>query len=223
MTYSLPSLDLLSEKLVGSVDWPADKPFLAFRFQPRRAPKGLPIQDMVSRRKYVCRTTYYGNKSGIPAASPCCSEFGLKLSPFRSMAEYKRTTMRTHKRYFVNPFSAYMAGNHKEEDRVYYSQYLPKTKGISVRKAGKIVGMMSIIRFPKNGRSYTPCSWISWLWVDGALPKEERKAAHAMLGGWLKKLPGRYFGGAIHAVNLKSQRWFLKMGARPVQVFFLRR
>lgn len=223
MTYSLPSLKLFSERLVASMEWPADKPILAFRFPPRKAPKGVPIQDMISRRKYLCRTTYIGNKRDIPAAAADGGKYGLKLAPFASMEAYRKACLRTHAEYFIKPFRDYQERDYKKENRDYFKNLFPSTKGIGIRKGGKLVAMISVLYTPDDGKAYRPLSWITWVWVDGRLPKEERKAAHGMLGGWLKRLPGKYFGGAIHAVNLKSQNWFIKMGARPVQIFFLRR
>jgi len=224
VTYSLPSLKMLSERLVDSMEWPADKPILAFRFPPKRAPKGVPIRDMVSRRKYLCRTTYIGNKRDIPAAAADGGKYGLKLAPFASREEYRKACLRTLAEYFLKPFRDYQERDYKKDNRDYFKKQFPATKGISIRKGGKkLVAMMSMLHMPEDGKAYRPLSWISWVWVDGRLPREERKAAHGMLGRWVKRLPGKYFGGAIHAVNLKSQNWFIRMGARPVQIFFLRR
>lgn len=223
MTYSLPSLRMLNEKLVAGMEWPADKPILAFRFPPRKAPKGVPIQDMISRRKYLCRTTYIGNKRDIPAGAPAGGAHGLKMASFGSRAEYRRMCQRTYTEYFFKPFREYQERDYKKENRDFFKNHFPKTKGISVRRGGKVVSMMSVLHMPADGKAYRPMSWITWVWVDARLSKEERKAIHGMLGGWLKRLPGKYFGGAIHAVNIRSQKWFMRMGARPVQVFFLRR
>lgn len=223
MTYSLPSVEMLSEKLVDSLEWPEDKPILALLFPAKKVPKGAPILDMVSTRKYLCRTTYIGTKRSIPARDVDGARYGLKLAPFRSREEYGKVYLRTYAADFLKPFRDYQEKGYKKENREYFEKEFPGTKGISVRKDGKVVGMLSVMQMPENGRAYRPLSWIAWLWVDGRLPKEERKAAHGLLGNWLKKLPGKYFGGAIHAVNLKSQNWFLRMGARPVQIFFLRR
>ncbi|HOI43564.1 MAG TPA: hypothetical protein PK523_11515 [Elusimicrobiales bacterium] len=224
MTYSLPSLKMLSEKLVDSMEWPADKQILAFRFPPSRAPKGVPIKDMISRRKYLCRTTYVGKKRDIPAVNANGCKCGLKLASFRSRGEFRKTFLGTHEKYFIKAFRDYQEAGYKQENKKFFEKYFPSTKGISVRKDRKIVGILCEMTIPKDGgKAYRPMSWLCWVWVDGRLSKEERKASHNMLGGWIKKLPGKYFGAAIHAVNLKSQNWMLKMGARPVQVFFLRR
>ncbi|MGD9642069.1 MAG: hypothetical protein AB7V08_04945 [Elusimicrobiales bacterium] len=223
ITYSLPSIKMLSEKLVDSLEWPEDKIILAFRFPPERAPKGVPIQDMVSRRKYLCRATYIGTKSNIPDRGGDGAGCGLKLAPFRSKAEYGRVYLRSYAEDYLKPFCDYQERGYEKENKEYFKKQFPNTKGISVRKDGRVVAMLCVKHMPENGRPYRPLSWIDWLWVDGSIPKDERKAAHGLLGKWLKKLPGKYFGGAIHAVNMKSQNWFIRMGARPVQIFFLRR
>jgi len=223
VTYYLPSLSLLNEKFIDGVDWPQDTDFLVFRLSKENAQKGVAVQDMVSKRKYICRTTYIGNKRDIAASPAAGRGFGLRLANFKSFAEYKKVYLKSHREGFVKAFKDYQNASYGKECRSYLKNEFPRTKGISVRKGARVVGMLSVLRIDKAKKPFAPLDWLTWLWLDGRLPREERRAAHGMLCSWIKQNVRKYYGAAIHAANLKSQGWMIKLGGRPAQIFFSRR
>lgn len=220
--YSLPSLKLLNEKLVDEINWPDDTPLLIFRIAKENIVKGKPIEDMVSLKKYVCRTSYIFDRSGLPKGRTDGRHYCLKLAPFKSLAEYKAVSRKTNEKYFLKPFKKYLTPAYTAEYENYIKDDLPKTKGISVTKDGEMVAMLSLLKV-KAKKPYSPLHWITWIWVDGGQPKEVRQIIHTMLRGWLRRNSSKYLGAAIHAANLKSQYWFIRSGGRPVQIFFSRR
>ena len=221
IVYSLLSIGLLNDKFIDAVPWPADKDFLIFRLAKKNVVKGKPVEDMVSLKKYVCRTTYVFNRRDLPNYDKDDRLAGFKLAPFKNMAEYKTVSRKTHDRCFLKPFKDYLTPAYGAEYENYIKNTLPKTKGISVRKDGEIVAMLSLLKV--KGKIFSPMHWISWIWVDARQPKEARRAIHSMLRWWVHKNSTKYVGAAIHAANLKSQKWFIKSGGWPVQIFFSRR
>lgn len=222
MLYSLPSTALLNDKFIDGVDWPADKATLVFRFPEKEAGSGKPVRDMVSGKKYVCRLSYMINKRTLPNPKAGGPSFGLTLEPFKNTAECRKWAKATDLKYFSRPFRNYLTPSFKAEAEEYYKTGLPKAKGISVRKKGKIVAILTLLEiFGKTAAR--PLDWVTWLWADPRLPRAERRAAHALLGGWLRESSCKYIGASVHAANLKSQNWFLKSGFRPARLSFTRR
>lgn len=220
--YSLPSVKLLGDKFIDEVDWPADKATLVFKFPEKEAGSGKPVADMVSRKKYVCRLSYMVNKRMIPKCEAAGALCGLSLAPFKNLAEHRKWAMATDRKYFFKPFKNYLTPSFQAEAKEYYKTGLPKARGISVRKKGKIVSMLTLLNiFGKDAAR--PLDWVAWIWADPALPKEERRLAHSLLRGWLRKNSSKYVGASVHAANLKSQNWFLKSGFRPARIAFTRR
>ena len=116
--YSLSSTAALNDKFIDGVDWPADKAALVFKFPEKEAERGLPVRDMVSRKKYVCRVVYMVNKRSIPAetaAGPVC---GLKLVKFKNAAEHRKWAMATDRRYFSKPFRDYLTPGLEAEAKI---------------------------------------------------------------------------------------------------------
>lgn len=219
--YSLSSTAALSDRFIDGLDWPADKATLVFRFPGKEARSGRPVADMVSRKKYVCRLVYMAERSSIPAA-PAANAHGLELRKFKNAAEHRKLAMATDREYFSGPFRAFLTPSFEAEAKEYYKNELPKAKGVSVRRKGKIVSMLTLLRIPgKSGAK--PLDWVSWIWADPAVPVEERRCIHALLRGWLRGNGRKFIGASVHAANLRSQRWFLKSGFRPARISFTRR
>ncbi len=220
MLYSLPSTAPLCDKFLDGVYWPADKAALVFVFPEKEAGGGKPVRDMVSRKKYVCRLSYLAEKRAMPAGRAGPSA-GLVLAPFKTPAEHRKWAAATYREYFVKPFRAYLTPAFEAEARDYYRRELPKAKGISVRKAGKVVSMLTLLKVPAAGAR--PLDWVTWVWADPALSKPERRAGHALLRAWLRRNCRGAVGATVHAANARSQKWFLKSGFRPARISFSRR
>lgn len=219
--YSLSSTAALSDKFIDGLDWPADKETLVFRFPEKEARSGLPVGDMVSREKYVCRLVYMADKRSIPAGR-AANDSGLKLEKFKDAAEHRKWALATDRKYFSGPYGAFLTPGFRAEAKEYYKNELPKARGVSVRKKGKIVSMLTLLRIPgKPGGK--PLDWVSWIWVDPSAPPAERRCIHALLRGWLRKNSRKFIGASVHAANIRSQKWFLRSGFRPARICFTRR
>jgi len=222
MLYSLPSTRLLNDRFIAGVDWPADKETLVFMFPEKEAGSGKPVRDMVSGRKYVCSLTYMADKKAIPAGKTAGASGGFVLKPFKNPAEHRKWAAATELKHYSAVFKDYLTPGSIAEAKEYYKNVLPKAKGISVLKDGKIVSMLTLYRVTKKS-THRPLHWVTWLWADPALRKPERRAVHALLLGWVRENSVGYVGASVLAANLKSQNWFLRSGFRPSRISFTRR
>ncbi len=219
--YSLSSTAALNDEFIDGVGWPADKATLVFKFPEKEAGRGLPVRDMVSRKKYVCRLVYMADKSSIPA-EPAANAHGLELVKFKNAAGHRKWAIATDRKYFSGPFRAYLTPSFEAEAKEYYRNELPRARGVSVRRKGKIVSMLTLLKI-SGKTSAKPLDWVSWIWVDPGVPGGERRCIHALLRGWLRENSCKYIGASVHAANIKSQKWFLRSGFRPARLSFTRR
>lgn len=222
LVYSLPDLDRINDAFIDGVRWPENIAYLGFWVPRAMAPQGKPVRDMVSDRKYVCRMSYVADKREIPAEISGDIAAGLKIAPFKNIAAYRRTFLRTHNKYFQKAFKGYHTPAYGAEVKKYLKNTFPDTKGVCVMRGRRVVGMLSLFKIGKYFR-FSPMHWITWLWADQSQPKDVRRGVHFMLRAWVRKNASRYVGASIHAVNVKSQKWFIKLGARPCQIYFSRR
>ncbi len=221
--YSIPSIGILNDKFLDGLDWPADKEMVTFMF-PRKAIKaGEPVKDMVSAGSYVCRTTWLVHKKKIRLGKPAGFAGGLALVPFKDRAEHMRFERAVDEKYFRKPFKKYLDPSYRAEAEDYYKNCLPQSQAISVRKEGRVVAMVTLAKITTASRLLKPLHWVTWIWVDPRLSAQQRQTTHYLLRGWLRESSSRYIGATVHAVNVRSQKWFLKAGFRPVRVFFSRR
>ena len=221
MLYSLPSLEMLSDDFIDGVDWPGDKDTLAFQISKHDTKRREPIADMVSLKKYVCRLNYLADKKELPHKKMAAELHGISLEPFKTLSERRKTEILTHKKYSISRLQ-YSTSSNRAEQKEYFKNWLTLKNAISIRKNGKVVGLLTLCKM--TGKTMVkPLHWITWAWIDSRLNKDERRTAHVLLGRWLFENSSKYVGGSVHAANIRSQKWCLKMGLRPVRIFFARR
>ena len=221
VTYDLPSLDMLDSGLVSGLAWPEKTPYLLFNLSKKDCKRKEPISDPVPGDKYICRVNYLATKNTISAPKWAAVPAALRLEPFKDLEDHKTFEMRVHDKYFAKPYCKYMSAAHEEEGKSYFGE-LDKTSSVALVRGKKRVGMVTVLRITSTVLP-RPLHWVTWLWVDKKLSSDERRCAHALIAGWLKNNSLKYVGASVHAANLRSQKWCLKMGFRPVRVFFKRK
>ena len=82
--------------------------------------------------------------------------------------------------------------------------------------------MISSLDF-KNIVLNKPTSLIPWVWIDSKLSANERQNVHFQMVSWLKKNTKKEIGAGIDAVNLRSLKFFTKLGFKPTYILFQRR
>lgn len=218
--YDLPDLGMLGAGLPAGVEWPEDRPRLCFDLAARDRKRGIVVSNPLPEDKYICRINYLAGRKQVRATGGRAADAGLTLQPFRNFKEHKTLELWSHDKYFAKPFKKYMSPAHKAEARVYYKM-LKDTESAVLRRGAKSVGMITMLRLP-GANLPKPLHWITWVWIAPELSPAERRQAHTLLAGWMKNNSIKYVGCSVHSANVRSQKWFLKMGFKPVRVFFER-
>lgn len=60
-----------------------------------------------------------------------------------------------------------------------------------------------------------PVEWIPWIWIDPNIPLEDRKSLHGLISGWLKANIDGKVQCVVDSYNVRSQKFFKKLGFIP--------
>ncbi len=217
--YNLPDIKMLKDGLISNLKWPEDKSYLFFNLSAKDTRTKQPIKTIVSTDKYSCRLNYLSPKNRIHSFRAPEPLRTLKLQPFKSLEEIKKMTIWSHGKYFLARYKQYLSPNHAAETKKYLTN-LKKVKSVAIIYKNKCAGMVSLMKIVHATSLPKPLHWVTWIWIDNKLPEDARRYAHSLVRSWLIKNSSKYIGASVNAVNIRSQKWFLKMGFRPVRVFF---
>ncbi|OGR80909.1 MAG: hypothetical protein A2X32_00640 [Elusimicrobia bacterium GWC2_64_44] len=100
-------------------------------------------------------------------------------------------------------------------DRVAFSRDVAQYKllpenSLCLAKDSVPVGLVTTYK-----REGTDSYCLNWIWFDPLLSRPDRACAHYLAVGWLKE-KGRSIDAFVDSFNLRSQRFFVKIGFRPV-------
>ncbi|HAH32745.1 MAG TPA: hypothetical protein DCL44_10575 [Elusimicrobia bacterium] len=107
-----------------------------------------------------------------------------------------------------------------KEVRMVADNMLNSAKVTCLKKNGKAVGLLIVVKW-KNHMDI-PVNWVVWVWIDRNLPVEERTAVRDYFTGWMKKHIRGCIQCVINSFNIKSHRFFKKMGFFPECVHYIR-
>lgn len=70
--------------------------------------------------------------------------------------------------------------------------------------------------FPYMDTFGTQVVQIGWIWIDANLSADQRRGVHKCFANYLKARSDSRYQSSIHILNLRSQRFFRKLGFEPV-------
>lgn len=80
---------------------------------------------------------------------------------------------------------------------------------VRARPAGIIVVTCS------HNYADVPVEWVPWVWIDESLLAEERKILHSNIRTWLTENIDKELQCIVNSFNVRSQKFFRKMGFIP--------
>lgn len=80
-------------------------------------------------------------------------------------------------------------------------------------RAGVSAGALALTRW--HDFADQPVQWIPWVWISESLPREERRNLHDRMAAWLKSHVDNKVQCVVDSYNIRSQKFFRKMGFVP--------
>lgn len=78
---------------------------------------------------------------------------------------------------------------------------------------GRLIGMVSL--FPERDCLGRPLEQVGWVWIERSLDPRRRAAAHAVVARALSTAEARWLQAGVHVKNVRSQRFFSRLGFKP--------
>lgn len=80
-------------------------------------------------------------------------------------------------------------------------------------KAGASAGVVALTKW--HDFSDNPVQWIPWVWISNSLLPEERRELHGRIVSWLKSSVDDRVQCVVDSYNIRSQKFFRKIGFVP--------
>lgn len=202
----------LTRELLDSLHWPAEAPKAAFRFKEAANEDSLSALSRLP-GQYIVRIGYVALTSALslPAASSPEREPGWRTPT--NLEALKTLTRKTLIERFYEPWREYESPAFLKEVDAFLEHGLALNASAHYLLEGRAVGLLNLMAHQDcRGR---PVDHIAWLWIDEGLAPAERANVHAGLLRRLALLPTGRIQGFVHTFNVRSRRFFAKLGFTP--------
>lgn len=212
--YELEKVSDISDAFLDQLAWPDGATQLGFRFK-------QPIVDVpavLSRnlsKKYIAQIGYLARKDDLvaPASDGPAS---IELQTPDDLDALKTLTKRTLLDFLFKPWREFMNPDFPGEVDAFLAGQLSLASSAWLVNRDAHVGLINLMH-PRDclGR---PVDHVAWIWLDERLPLRERIEAHRRLILWLKQNTSKPVQAFIYSFNVRSIRFFTKVGFKPACV-----
>lgn len=116
--------------------------------------------------------------------------------------------------YFIKPWSRVWDAPTLRWFSQSVQDLMPVTACKVYKIDGRAVGLQA--EFPHTDAFGLPVTQIGWIWINQGLPKEDRASVHNAVFSDLSSRPETRFQAGIHLFNIRSRRFFSKLGFQPL-------
>ncbi len=214
--YSVERPGLVDQKLLNSLDWPVDKPYMTFIFPKQKVNPAKPPRFKVS-RKYLNFIRCFAVPKAIKLPAEPASLAGIVVRPPKNLAELKRINRQDHKAHLkkAGKKAGYSVWN---EYKFYEKEYMPKASALLYFRKGKFFGLS--VHFPCKVFKAGTKDHLGWHVSFKGLTQAERRSAEYQQALWLNKTTR--CGLSLSLSPGESYKFFAGLGLTTDRVTFER-
>lgn len=218
VVYRAESLRSVTEELLHGLDWPEDSDgTVVFVFKEQVEDEYALIERNLS-DKYFARFIYAAAKRDIRVpAAPAAAE--ISHHKFKDLEELKALFLGTNK-IFSEAWKKQLKDRYASLLESQANEDLPGARVLSFEKAGKVVSLFTMTK--ETGYEGAPVDWLHWAWISDALGSQERSDIHRQAAEWVRANVEKEIQCNIFAFNLRSQKFFRKLGFLPKCLYIVR-
>lgn len=204
--YKVPGPGAVDQKLIDSLDWPVEKPYVCFIFPRTKLDPAKPLRFKVS-RKYMGNVRVFTPARTLKLPPEPASLAGITVRPPKSLAELKRVNRLDHAAHLKRDGkkAGYSAWN---EYKAYEKTFMPKATALMFFRKGKFFGLA--VHFPHDIFNVGKRDHLGWHVSFKGLNPAERRSAEYQQALWLKKTARR--GLTLSLGDGESYKFFARMG-----------
>jgi len=216
ITYQMPDFARLNTSAIDKLDWPKGIPVLWLKYDENLDDCYGELDKRIS-RKYIVRVIYTADKENIYLKAGKKPAVAIKARESLTAAELLALYLETHAKSFIAPWAGQLDSKYIDEVSSFVKEDLPVSKSLGFFKDKSPVGLVLLTELGSGA------GLISWIWFAPSLSIAERRKAHDLFAAWLRN--GKYpkIKSVVHSFNLRSNRFFLKMGFHTQCIAITRR
>lgn len=202
----------LTGELLDSLDWPAAAPKAAFRFkEPANEDSFSALSNLPA--KYIVRIGHAALTADLAAPATASSAGEPDWRTPTDLEALRALTRKTIVERFYEPWRELETPEFLKDVDAFLEHGLALSASAHYLIQGRAAGLINLMSHQDClGR---PVDHIAWVWIEESLTPAERADAHARLREWLARLPTGRIQAFVHTFNVRSRRFFSKIGFTP--------
>lgn len=218
VVYDVGFSEPLDDGLIESLPWPETVPTLCLLF-PQATDVGNEVQVQHISGKYLVSLMLMADKAAV-LDHKAAGTGNIVLERIQSKDDLVDFYVDNQKEHFYKQWSDYISMEHLAGTRKFAEQFVTPDLSAFFVKDGVRVGFATLVRW--KDLSGAPADLISWVWFDQRLSKADRSEAHSRMVHWLKDTAQSDMCCAVDSFNIRSQKFFKKMGFKVTCVIVTR-
>jgi len=202
--YQAENAKVLTQQAIDGLGWLDDIQCLSFSFK-EDDPDDIAYINSIIGDKYAARFIYCVNRAQLIAPPENNANGRVKLRMLAN-TEAQSLFIKTQAQFFVAPWSAQIDASYLKQLADFLNNDFPKSQSACVMVDGKFSGLLTLSKMEESA------DLVAWVWIDSELPKADRMDAHVQLLAWLKTGKAPVIASAVDSFNIRSCRFFRKLG-----------
>ncbi|OIO05013.1 MAG: hypothetical protein AUJ51_00745 [Elusimicrobia bacterium CG1_02_56_21] len=222
ISYKYRDAKKLTPAIIRKAKWPRDIKFLCFEPDGGVMKMDRPLKLGVPWHKFSGGVIFMQKRDALPAQVFNGGKSSLRAVTLKGGRKLSSLYTSSQNRYYNVVWKGLLGRHMKEESRTFNRESLPKLTGCTVNNGRRPVALVAGDKY-KVKLLGTFAWFITWIWIDPALKGPMRDKARSMIIDWLRKRPLKHLVAYVNTFNIPSQKFFLKLGFKPIRLVFYER
>ena len=208
IVYKLPDFSVLDSAFVDSLAWPEGINVQMFLFE-----KPITGEHEIMPRIHSERLVGLGYSYTTATAGEVAVPLSACLAPINLEAGILRQFYYDTHLDFYKKWEGELGGGYMKEATMVSEKLLSPARSVALSKGGRNVALLTTVHWKDCFDQ--PADWVTWVWIDPILTKDERNSIRCYFSQWLALNSANKVQCFINSFNVRSQKFFRKIGFLP--------
>ncbi len=208
IVYKLPDFSIVDSAFVDSLVWPEGINVQMFLFE-----KPITGEHEIMPRIHSERLVGLGYSYTTVAAGAVVVPLPAGLAPINLEAGILRQFYYDTHLDFYKKWEIELGDEYMKEAAMVSEKLLSPARSVALSKGGRNAALLTIVNW--KDCLDQPADWVTWVWIDPILPKDERNSIRSYFSQWLDVNSVNKVQCFVNSFNVRSQKFFRKIGFLP--------